>query len=82
MTKFMHLQEMAYTIRERFGGAPVVDVVNSAVVFRGSVVTLQLNAKRQAGCLWVVDTPGGYHTFRRTDEVLDELASIYSYSLV
>ena len=82
MTKFKHLQEMAYAIRERFGGAPVVDVVNDAVVFRDSVVTLQMNAKRQAGCLWVVDTPGGYHTFRRTDEALDVLAAIYSYSLV
>ena len=82
MTKFMHLKEMAHSIQERFGGAPVIDVVNSGVVFRDSVVTLQLNAKRQAGCLWVVDTPGGYHTFRRTDEALDVLASIYSYSLV
>lgn len=82
MTKFMHLKEMAHTIQGRFGGAPVIDVVNSAVVFRDSVVTLQLNAKRQAGCLWVVDTPGGYHSFRRTDEVLDVLAAIYSYSLV
>lgn len=82
MTKFMHLKEMAHSIQERFGGAPVIDVVNSAVVFRGSVITLQLNAKRQAGCLWVVDTPGGYHTFRRTDEALDIMASIYSYSLV
>lgn len=82
MTRFMHLKEMAHAIQERFGGAPVIDVVNSAVVFRGSVVTLQLNAKRQAGCLWVVDTPGDYHTFRRTDEALDDLAAIYSYSLV
>lgn len=82
MTKFMHLKEMAHTIQERFGGAPVVDVVNDSVVFRDSVVTLQLNARRQAGCLWVVDTPGGYHTFRRTDEAVDVLASIYSYSLV
>lgn len=82
MTKFMHLKEMARAIQDRFGGAPVIDVVNSAVVFRDSVVTLQLNAKRQAGCLWVVDTPRGYHTFRRTDEALDVLASIYSYSLV
>lgn len=82
MTKFMHLKEMAHTIQERFGGAPVIDVVNSAVVFRDSVVTLQLNAKRQAGCLWVVDTPAGYHTFRRTDEALDVLASIHPYSLV
>lgn len=82
MTKFMHLKEMAHAIQERFGGAPVIDVVNSAVVFRDSVVTLQMNAKRQAGCLWVVDTPGDYCTFRRTDEALDVLASIYSYSLV
>ena len=82
MTKFMHLKEMAHAIQDRFGGAPVVDVVNSAVVFRDSVVTLQLNAKRQAGCLWVVDTPGGYHTFRRSDEVMEVLASVYSYSLV
>lgn len=82
MTKFMHLKEMAHGIQERFGGAPVIDVVNSAVVFRDSVVTLQMNAKRQAGCLWVVDTPGSYHTFRRTDEAMDVLASIYSYSLV
>ena len=81
MTKFMHLKEMARAIQERFGGVPVIDVVNSAVVFRDSVVTLQLNAKRQAGCLWVVDTPGD-RTFRRTDEALDVLASIYSYSLV
>lgn len=82
MTKFMHLKEMAHAIQERFGGAPVIDVVNSAVVFRDSVVTLQLNANRQAGCLWVVDTPGDYRTFRRTDEALDVLAAIYSYSLV
>lgn len=82
MTKFMHLKEMAEAIRERFGGAPVIDVVNGAVVFRDSVVSLQVNAKRQAGCLWVVDTPGGYHTFCRTDEALDTLASVYSYSLV
>lgn len=82
MTKFMHLKEMACAIQGRFGGAPVIDVVNSAVVFRDSVVTLQVNAKRQAECLWVVDTAGGYHTFRRTDEALDVLASIYSYSLV
>ena len=82
MTKFKHLQEMACAIRERFGGAPVIDVVNSCVVFRDSVVTLQANAKSRAGCLWVVDTPGDYRAFRRTDEALDVLASIYSYSLV
>lgn len=82
MTNFMHLKEMAHAIQVRFGGAPVIDVVNRAVVFRDSVVTLQVNAKRQAGCLWVVDTPGDYRAFRRTDEALDVLASIYSYSLV
>lgn len=82
MTKFMHLKEMAHTIQDRFGGAPVIDVVNSAVVFRDSIVTLQLNAKRQAGCLWVVDSPGDYCVLRRTDEVLDDLASFYSYSVV
>lgn len=82
MIKFKHLQEMAYAIRDRFGGAPVVDVVNSAVVFRGSVVALQLNAERRADCLWAVDTPGDYRAFRRTDEALDVLASIYPYSLV
>ena len=82
MTRFKHLKEMARDIQDRFGGAPVIDIVNSAVVFRDSVITLQLNAKRQAGCLWVVDTPGGYHTFRRSDEVFDVLASVYSYSLV
>ena len=82
MTKFKHLRELAFAIRELFGGAPVVDVVNSAVVFRDSVVTLQMNAKDLTGCMWVVDTPGGYHTFRRTGEALDILTSIYSYSLV
>lgn len=82
MTRFMYLKEMAHAVQGRFGGAPVIDVVNSAVVFRDSVVTLQVNAKRQAGCLWAVDTPGGYFTFRRSDEVLDVLATIYSYSLV
>lgn len=82
MTKFMNLKEMAHAIQERFGGAPVIDVVNSAVVFRDSVVTIQMCAPKLAECLWVVDTPGGYHTFRRTDEVVDVLASIYSFSLV
>lgn len=82
LTKFMHLKEMAHAIQGRFGGAPVIDVVNSAVVFRDSVVTLQVNAKRQSVCLWVVDTPGDFRSFRRSDEVLDVLASIYSYSLV
>lgn len=82
MTKFKQLQEMAFAIREKFGGAPVVDIVDSAVVFRDSVVTLQLNAKQLAECLWVVDTPSGYHTFCRTDEALDVLDAIYPYSLV
>ena len=82
MTRFMRLKEMALAIQERFGGAPVIDVVNSAVVFRDSVVSLQMNAECQAGCLWVVDTPGDYRTFRRTDEALDVLASVYYYSLV
>lgn len=82
MTEFKRLREMGFSIRDRFGGAPVVDVVNRAVVFRDSVVSLQLAAEREGECLWVVDTPGGYHTFCRTDEALDVLASIYSYSLV
>lgn len=82
MTKFMHLKEMAREVQDRFGGAPVIDVVNSAVVFRDCVITLQLNAKRQAGCLWVVDTPRGYYQFLRTDEALAELATFCSYSLV
>lgn len=82
MTKFMHLKEMAHTIQGRFGGVPVIDVVNSAVVFRDSVVTVQLCASRFAECLWVVDTPGDYRSFCRSDEALDVLAAIYSYSLV
>ena len=82
MTEFMVLKEMAHAIQGRFGGVPVIDVVNSAVVFRGSAVTLQLNAGRLEGCLWVVDTPGDYRTFRRSGEVLDVLASVYSCSLV
>lgn len=82
MTEFKMLQEMAHTIQGRFGGAPVIDVVNHCVVFRDSVITIQLCASKFAECLWVVDTPGDYRTFRRKDEVLDVLASIYSYSLV
>lgn len=82
MTKFMQLKEMAHIIQGRFGGVPVIDVVNSAVVFRDSVVVLQLNEKCQAGCLWAVDTPSDYRSFLRAGEVLDVLASIYSYSLV
>lgn len=82
MTKFIHLKEMALEIQDRFGGAPVIDVVNSAVVFRDCVITLQLNSKQQGDCLWVVDTPHGYYQFRRTDEALVELATFCSYSLV
>lgn len=82
MTEFKMMKEMAYAIRERFGGAPVIDVVNHCVVFRGSAITVQLCASKFSECLWVVDTPGDYRTFRRTDEVLDVLAAVYSYSLV
>lgn len=82
MTEFKMMKEMAHAIQERFGGAPVIDVVNHCVVFRDSVITVQLCASRIAECLWVVDTPDDYRTFRRTDEVLDVLAAIYSYSLV
>ena len=82
MTEFMHLKEMAHAIRERFGGAPVIDVVNHCVVYRDSVITIQLCASKFVECLWTVDTPGGYHTFSRSPEVEELLASIYSYSLV
>lgn len=82
MSEFKMLKELAYRVQARFGGAPVIDAVNSAVVFRDSVVTIQLCASRFAECLWVVDTPGGYYTFRRSPEVEEVLASIYSYSLV
>lgn len=82
MTKFMHLKEMAQTIQDRFGGAPVIDVVNNAVVFRDSVITLQLNGERLDVCLWVVDTPNGYYPFRRTDEALAALGSYCAFSLV
>lgn len=82
MTEFKMMKELAHSVQGSFGGAPVIDVVNHCVVFRDSVITIQLCASKFAECLWVVDTPGGYHTFRRTDEVLDVLASIYSYSLV
>jgi hypothetical protein len=82
MTEFKMVKEMAHAIQERFGGAPVIDVVNHCVVYRDSVITIQLCASKFAECLWVVDTPGGYHTFRRSHEVEGVLASIYSYSLV
>lgn len=82
MSEFKMLKEMAHSVQARFGGAPVIDVVNHCVVFRDSVVTIQLCASKFAECLWVVDTPGGYHTFRRSPEVVEVLAAIYSYSLV
>lgn len=82
MSEFKMMKEMAHTIQARFGGAPVIDVVNHCVVFRDSVITIQLCASKFAECLWVVDTPGDYLSLRRTDEVLGVLAAIYSYSLV
>ena len=82
MSEFKMMKEMAWRVQDRFGGAPVIDVVNHSVVYRDSVIAIQLCASKFAECLWTVDTPGGYHTFRRTDEALDVLASIYSYSLV
>lgn len=82
MTEFKMMKEMAHRIQSRFGGAPVIDVVNHCVVYRGSVITIQLCASKPAECLWIVDTPGGYYTFRRSPEVEDVLAAIYSYSLV
>lgn len=82
MTEFKMLKELGHSIQQRFGGAPVIDVVNHSVVFRGSVITVQLCASRFAECLWVVDTPAGYYSFCRSDEALEVLASIYSYSLV
>lgn len=82
MTEFKMMKEMAHRVQARFGGAPVIDVVNHSVVFRDSVITIQLCASRFDECLWVVDTPGGYHTFRRSPEVEVVLAAIYSYSLV
>lgn len=82
MTEFKMMRELAQKLRARFGGAPVIDVVNHCVVHRDSVITIQLCASKFDECLWVVDTPGGYHTFRRSSEVEEVLASIYSYSLV
>lgn len=82
MSEFMMLREMAREVQGRFGGAPVIDVANHCVVFRDSVITVQLCASKFAECLWVVDTPGGYNTFRRSPEVVEVLAAIYSYSLV
>lgn len=82
MSEFMMLKEMAQKLQSRFGGAPVIDVVNHCVVYRDSVITVQLCASKFDECLWTVDTPGGYETFRRSPEVEEVLASIYSYSLV
>lgn len=82
MTEFKMMKELAHSVQDRFGGAPVIDVVNHCVVYRDSVITIQLCASKFDECLWIVDTPGGYHAFRRTSEALDVLASIYSYSLV
>lgn len=82
MTEFKMMKELAQSIQKRFGGAPVIDVVNHCVVYRDSVITVQLCAQNLAECLWAVDTPGDYRTFRRTGEALDVLADIYSYSLV
>ena len=82
MTEFKMMKEMAQKLQGRFGGAPVIDVVNHCVVYRDSVITIQLCASKFVECLWVVDTPGGYETFRRSSEVEEVLAAIYSYSLV
>lgn len=82
MSEFKMMKELAQGIQARFGGAPVIDVVNHSVVYRDSVITIQLCAPRFAECLWTVDTPGGYETFRRSPEVEEVLAGIYSYSLV
>ena len=82
MTEFKMLKVMAQGLQSRFGGAPVIDVVNHCVVYRDSVITIQLTASKFDECLWTVDTPGGYETFRRSPEVGEVLAAIYSYSLV
>ena len=82
MTEFKMMKALAHKLQERFGGAPVIDVVNHCVVYRDSVVTIQLCSSKFDECLWTVDTPGGYETFRRSPEVVWVLASIYSYSLV
>lgn len=82
MTEFKMMKEMARGLQERFGGGPVIDVVNHCVVYRDSVITIQLCASKFDECLWTVDTPGGFETFRRSPEVEEVLAAIYSYSLV
>lgn len=82
MTEFKMMKELAQKLQVRFGGASVIDVVNHCVVYRDSVITIQLCASKFDECLWTVDTPGGYETFRRSPEVEEVLAAIYSYSLV
>lgn len=82
MSEFKMMKELAHRLQSRFGGAPVIDVVNHCVVYRDSVVTISLCASKFDECLWTVDTPGGYESFRRSSEVEEVLASIYSYSLV
>ena len=82
MTEFKMMKELANKLQSRFGGAPVIDVVNHCVVHRDSVITIQLCASKFDECLWTVDTPVVYETFRRTPEVEEVLAAIYSYSLV
>lgn len=82
MTEFKMMKAMALGLQKRFGGAPVIDVVNHCVVYRDTVITIQLCASRFDECLWTVDSPGGYETFRRSSEVEEVLAAIYSYSLV
>lgn len=82
MTEFKMMKEMAYRLQACFGGAPVIDVVNRCVVYRDSVITIQLCGSEFDECLWTVDTPRGYETFRRSPEVRDMLATSYSYSLV
>lgn len=82
MTEFKMLKGLAQRLQSRFGGAPVIDVVNHCVVYRDSVISINMCASRFDECLWTVDTPGGYETFRRSPEVVEVLASVYSYSLV
>ena len=82
VTEFKMMKELARRLQACFGGAPVIDVVNRCVVYRDSVIGIQLCASKFAECLWSVDMPGGYVSFRRSSEVEGVLASIYSYSLV
>lgn len=82
MTEFKMMKELAQKLQARFGGAPVIDVVNHCVVYRDSVITIQLRASKFAECLWLADTPSGCHAFLRSAEVVEVLAAIYSYSLV